>query len=111
MLLLYFVCVCGRDEDVPVIDVVDVKSEMFEKWSQKQVSNWVQSVLTKNEFDHKFIDAFIEEFDKKFINGKVLLKMKQKPELVDSLILQFSTEHQGFGIWVAIKSAIDDLKI
>ena len=96
---------------MPVIDAVDMKSEIFEKWSQKQVSNWVRSVLTKNEFDSKVIDAFIQQFNKKFINGKVLLKMKQKSELVDSLILQFSKENQGFGIWIVIKSAIDDLKI
>ena len=86
------VLVCSCDRNVAAIE------NNFENWSRREVSKWLRACLRKNKFENEVIDSFIEEFDKKFINGKVLLKMKQKSEFIDSLILQFSEKNQGFGV-------------
>ena len=83
----------------------------FESWSQAQVTNWIKKTLTDNEFRQNTINSFVAAFDEKCINGKVLLKMKQKPEFIDSLSAQFEKQHQLLGIWLVIKSAIADLPI
>ena len=91
-------------------EILSKMNEMsFEYWNQKQVIVWLKHNLLKNEIDKKIVLGFLKEVATKNVTGKQLKLFKENNKFMDGFIAQFSQKNQAYSIWVAIKSAVNEL--
>ena len=86
-----------------------INENNISNFSQKEVLIWIKINLSKNGINNNKIKLFLIEFNKKCITGSILLKFKNNEKLIDSFIKQFSEENQAFGIWMILKSMIQNI--
>ena len=107
--------VVGEVDDMYELHMVGVTSSVtmegeFEQWTQEQVSQWIKSILIKNDIENSIINLFLAEFNEKNIDGKMLKQFRNDKKFLDKSIAQFSSKNQIFSIWSAIKTSIDKIE-
>ena len=78
----------------------------YQYWTRKEVLKWLKVNLMKNGFDERVTKSFLKEWSQKYITGAMLSSFNNDEKMIDSLMTQFSTKHQAFGIWMVIKACI-----
>ena len=86
-----------------------INNKDISKWNERDVIIWLKKNLLNNGFNKQIILSFLEEFQAKYITGKLLLQLKNQPNLIDELKKEFSQQNQAFGIWMVIRTEIQSL--
>ena len=69
-------------------------------------------ILIKQGFDKKnIVTPFIKEFDKKQINGKLLIEYSKNPSMINQLKDKFSKRNQLSGIWLVLTNEISNIDL
>ena len=86
-----------------------VNESKYQQWTSNEVLIWLKMNLVENGFNNRLISSFLKEFNDMFITGAILQQMKNNEKLIDNMRNEFSKKNQAFGIWLVIKSLIQNI--
>ena len=99
----------GDNQDNQVKDTnINLDESNYENWTEEQVLQWLKKKLTEKTISSDKIKSFISEFRKQAISGSVLKELRDENNL-KQLQSVFSGENQAFGIWMVIKTSVNNL--
>ena len=81
----------------------------YQQWSQNDVLIWIKMHLAMDGIDDTQIQMFINEFEKQYITGATLARLKNDSNELTSLKSQMDRKAASFGVWLVVKTAIQNL--